>query len=110
MPMGVIEVDPRKANLGTLKLNARQTVKFTVYNKGTAPLKISKVYLQKSGTVQFDGKKNGDLIIDQGKNKQITASFDVKKTGRFLELVIFECDARNSSKKGYKTIMLGTVK
>ena len=108
-PMGKILVEPRKANLGVMHLHAVRNQTYAIRNVGNAPLTISRIYSKKSHAVYFDKHKSGPMVIGPGKTRHIEIAFKADKPGRFVELVYIACDARNSTKEGYKIVATGQV-
>ena len=101
---------PRKADLGTLRVGDIADQTYTIRNVGTAPLTIRRIYSKKSHTVLFDEKRNGPLVIPPGKGHPFGLEIRAEKPGRLIDLIFIQCDARNSSEKGYKVVATAEVK
>lgn len=104
IPMGVMEVEPRKVMVGTLASGAN-TVPLTVTNAGDAPMKVTAVKSQKFGATYWEG----ELTVAAGQSATVELAITPTKTGRFLDMVMVHSDARNDIGKGYKVVLLGEV-
>ena len=105
IPMGVLEVDPRKIALGEVKVGVAASGMITVKNTGDAPMKITKAVLKKAKTVCFEGS----VSIPAGKTHTISFSVTAPKTGRHIDYVLIHSDARNVTKKGYKVVVIANA-
>lgn len=103
IPMGVMEMDPRKVELGTLAAGRDNTVKLFVANTGDAPMKVSGVESQKFHKVYWQGEE----IVAPGQTATLELTISPEKAGRFLDIVMVHSDARNDIGKGYKAVLLG---
>lgn len=109
IPMGVLEVKPRKIVLdGELKINVPKAFTLAITNTGDADMEVSNIVSKKRKTVFYDADKQGKLIIGPGKIKTIKAIVVADKKGRMLDYVMVHSNARNVTKKGYKVILIGT--
>ena len=104
IPMGVMEVEPRKVQVGTLASGAN-TVPLTVTNAGDAPMKVTSVKSQKFGKTYWEG----ELTVAAGQSATIELSITPAEPGRYLDIVMVHSDARNDIGNGYKTVLTGTV-
>ena len=110
IPMAKIAIKPRKAKLGTIKINTEKTVPLNITNTGNAPLTITRIYSKRSNTTHFDAEKKGEIKIGAGKSKKIEINIKPQKTGRFLDVIQFDCNARNAGQKGvYKILATAKV-
>ena len=110
IPMGVIEMVPRKTEIGSLALNKARSVSIVLKNTGDAQLTVTKISSQKFNTVYFDGEKNGPVVIPAGQTQTIQILIAPTKAGRFLDSILIFSDARNDIGNGYKGILAGEVK
>ncbi|MEZ7196306.1 DUF1573 domain-containing protein [Pseudodesulfovibrio karagichevae] len=106
IPMGVMEVEPRKVDLGTLKAGQANAVSVRVTNAGDAPMKVTALKSQKFGKTYWQG----GLTVPAGQSVNIGFALEGLAPGRFLDMVMIHSDARNDIGKGYKAVLLGTVK
>lgn len=106
IPMGVMEVEPRKVDVGELAAGKANTVPLKLNNAGDAPIKVSAVKSQKFGKTYWQGEKT----VPAGQSATIDLTVSPESKGRFLDIVMIFSDARNDIGKGYKTVLLGTAK
>ncbi|WP_272699491.1 DUF1573 domain-containing protein [Desulfovibrio sp. Fe33] len=106
IPMGVMEIDPRKVDLGTLAADRPNKVSLKVANAGDAPMKVTAVKSQKFGKTYWVG----ELTVPAGQSADIAVTLEGLKAGRFLDMVMVYSDARNDIGKGYKAVLIGAVK
>lgn len=106
IPMGVMEVEPRKVELGTLKAGLPNDVSLTVTNAGDAPMTVTALKSQKFHKTYWQG----ELVVPSGQSAQIAFTLEGLPSGRFLDMVMVHSDARNDIGKGYKAVLIGTVK
>ncbi|MDD3311766.1 DUF1573 domain-containing protein [Pseudodesulfovibrio sp.] len=105
IPMGVMEVEPRKVDVGVLAAGKANPVSVQVRNAGDAPLKVTAVKSQKTGATYW----SGDLTVAPGQSAPLGFSVAPASAGRFLDVVMIHSDARNDIGKGYKAVLLGKV-
>ena len=109
IPMGVLEVKPRKiALIGNLKTNSPFPFNIAITNTGDADMEVSKIVSKKRGTVFFDAAKRGKLIIKPGKTVHIETSIISEEKGRMIDYIMIHSNARNVTSKGYKVVLIGT--
>ena len=106
IPMGVLEVKPRKLELGEVNIGVASTETIVIKNTGDATMKVTKVVSKKHKTVYFEGA----VSIMAGKSAEIPFSVIASKSGRYLDYVLIHSDARNVTKKGYKVVVTATAK
>jgi hypothetical protein len=109
IPMGVLEVDPRKIDAGSLSVGKTTTVPLVIKNTGDADMQITKVYSKKHATVYFEAVAGGPMVIRPGQTETISLELTPNKTGRYLDYVMIDSDGRNVTDKGYKVVVVGTV-
>lgn len=109
IPMGVIEMVPRKIEVGELTLNKGNTVQIVLKNTGNAALTLSRVASQKFNQVYFDGDQEGPIVIPAGQQRTVKITITPLKAGRFLDSILIFSDARNDIGNGYKGILAGEV-
>ncbi len=105
IPMGVMEVNPRKVDLGTLAADRPNKVSLKVANAGDAPMKVTAVKSQKFAKTYWEG----ELTVPAGQSADIAVTLEGLKAGRFLDMVLVYSDARNDIGKGYKAVLIGNV-
>ncbi len=109
VPMGVLEVKPRKIKLGSgLKTGTPIPVSFKIKNTGDADMKVTRIVLKKQKAVIFDRYENAAVIIKPGESRTIETNVSTDKPGRMLEYAMIHSDARNVTKKGYKVVLTAT--
>lgn len=106
IPMGVMEVEPRKVDVGALAANKPGRVPLTVTNAGDAPMKVSAVKSQKFRKTYWEG----ELTVAAGQSATIDLEITPAETGRYLDMVMVHSDARNDIGKGYKVVLIGSAK
>lgn len=101
-PAAKIQVAPRKIDLGKIKPLYSTKQGFVITNTGTLPLVIKRIYAKGSGTVYFDGTREGDMVIEPGATRKIKFEIVADKLGEQVrELITVESNARNAPKGGY---------
>lgn len=105
IPMGVMAVEPRKVELGTLKAGRPNPVSLTVANAGDAPMTVTALKSQKFHKTYWQG----ELVVPAGQSARIDFTLDGLASGRFLDMVMVHSDARNDIGKGYKAVLIGAV-
>lgn len=102
IPMGVLNVEPRKIELGEVAVGVAKPGTITVSNEGDATVTVNRMVSKKYKTVYF----NGSLSIPAGKTQTIPFSVTAPEAGRFLDYVmIYSPDARNVTPEGYKVVI-----
>ncbi|MBN1848478.1 MAG: DUF1573 domain-containing protein [Deltaproteobacteria bacterium] len=109
VPMGVLDVDPRKVSAGEIKINEPVKLLIMAKNTGDADLEITKVESKKSGMVFFDGATSGNMIIRPGEIREIPFEIVGKEAGRLLDYIMIYSNARNVTEQGYKVVVIATV-
>lgn len=111
VPMGVVEVKPRKLIVGDMPLGRVTTKDLKIVNSGDAAMSLTKVVSKKFKTVYFDAEKAGaPLEVKAGGEAVIKMELKPKKAGRYLDFVMIHGEARNITKKGYKVVVVGQGK
>lgn len=110
IPMGVVEVEPRKIDAGDLTLGQAKTVSLTIKNVGDADMLVTKVYSKKAETVHFDGQTAGPLTVKPGASVELPLELKPTEAGKYLDYVMIDSDARNVTDKGYKVVLVGVTK
>jgi hypothetical protein len=109
MPMGKIQVEPRKIELGAIKPGTVVTPSVTIANIGNAPLVIDRIQACKGNTVYFDGQKEGPLEIPAGGQRDLQLQIAAPQAGNLIEAICIQSNARNSGKRGYVIMAMGKV-
>lgn len=110
IPMGVLRMEPRKTIVGDLTANEKNEVQVILENEGDAPLTISRVVSQKSGTEYYTAGDTGGIEIPAGEKITLKLTVQPSEPGRYLERIVIYSDARNDIGKGYTGLLSGTVK
>ncbi len=103
-----LHVNPRKADLGMLRVGTAGKVRYTVTNIGVLPLVIKKIYSQANNQVYFDGTPK-EIMIEPGKEEVITLEITPQKSGPFSDRVTILSNAKNASKGAYIVMVIGQV-
>ena len=104
-PGAKVQVNPRKADFGSVKSGEAAKLQYTVTNTGTLPLVIKKIYSQGDNQVLFDGTTR-EMVVEAGKSETIILKIHPQKSGSFSDRIIIISNAKNAPKSGY--IVLGT--
>lgn len=110
MPMGVIQMAPRKTNVGELLLSKINGVPIILKNIGDASLKVFRIYSQKYKVEYFNGGKANPKTIPAGESLTVNLPLKPQKAGRFLDIILIYSDARNDIGRGYKGVLTGKAK
>jgi len=110
IPMGVLDVAPRKVEAGNMVVGKAVGLTISVKNTGDAPMRVDKIEAQKSGTIFLDAAKGGPMTLKPGEEKSLPVSVTATAPGNFVEYVMIFSDARNVTDKGYKVVVVGTAK
>lgn len=105
IPMGKMEVTPRKTVVKGLQKGVENNVGITVKNVGDAPMIVTKIVSKKKKATYWKGKRH----IKAGSSAVITIPVTPQKSGRFMDIIMLYSDARNDIGKGYKAVLTGTV-
>ena len=109
IPMGVLEVKPRKISLGGgFKTGSVIPVSFEIANTGDFDMEVTRIVLKKKKTILFDAAHSGVIIIKPGKKEKIETTITSDTSGRMLDYAMIHSDARNVTKKGYKVVVVAT--
>lgn len=109
IPMGVLKVNDRKINLGTIVAGTPAPFQIRVYNAGNAAMEITRLVSKKHGTVYFDAKKSGKIIVAPEETQIINSFVTSHKKGRFMDFIMIHSNARNVTDKGYKVVVKGNI-
>jgi len=108
IPMGVLEVEPRKVELGNLKIGTTTTYNLPIKNAGDADMKVSKVFLKKQDKDLLVENNLGELTIKPGETVYVACPVTSGEEGSYLEYVFIYSDARNVTEKGFKIVLIAT--
>lgn len=106
IPMGVMEVTPRKTQLGVLTSGKPNPVKVVVANAGDAAMTVTSVESRKFNTVYWAGK----LTVEPGQSASVAFAVRPDKPGLFMDIIMIHSDARNDIGDGYKAVLIGDTK
>lgn len=107
IPMGVLEVNPRKLDAGKMTLNEPVRLELALRNIGDADLRIQTIISQKQEKQHFDAARDGELIIAPGASKSVPLVMEARQKGRFMDYIMVHADARNVTEVGYKVVVVG---
>jgi hypothetical protein len=107
-PGAKMQVNPRKADLGTVNVGKAAKIRYRVTNTGALPLVIKKIYSQTNNQVYFDGVPK-HLEIEPGQAEDITIEITPKNLGPVSDRLIIVSNAKNASKSGYIVMVTGQV-
>jgi hypothetical protein len=107
LPMGNLEMVPRKTVVGDIKTGSENEVGILLKNVGDAPLTVTKVISRKFNTVYFDGSKTGNLTIEAGKTHKVNFKIRPLQRGEFIDIIMIYSDGRNDIGDGYKGVLAG---
>ncbi len=110
IPMGIIGLNPRKTDVGELKVNDRNKIQIVIENEGDAPLTVSKIYSNKYKVEYFSAADSKEIKIEAGRKYTMDLYVTPTEAGRFLDTILIYSDARNDIGKGYKGLLAGTAK
>lgn len=106
IPMGKMEVSPRKTVINGLQKNKTSLVGVNIKNIGDAPMVVSRITSRKTKVTYWEGSQK----IPAGKTLTIDIAVTPSKEGRFMDIIMVHSDARNDIGKGYKAVVIGVVK
>jgi len=106
IPMGVMEVTPRKTKLTGLVNGKFTSAKIMIKNAGDAPMVVTSLQSRKFKTTYWEGK----ITLKAGESAAIEFAVKPKKIGRFMDIIMVHSDARNDIGKGYKAVLIGEAK
>jgi hypothetical protein len=106
-PGAKIQVTPRKLEAGSMKKGALKKLTLSVNNSGALPLIIKKIFEKGGGAIYFDGTKQGDIVIEAGKTRQLEIDYKPEKSGQFTEVVLVDSNAKNAPKAGFAFMITG---
>ncbi|WP_461208620.1 DUF1573 domain-containing protein [Desulfocurvus sp. DL9XJH121] len=106
VPMGVMEVTPRKTEVGALVAGKANPVKIVVTNAGDAPMTVTSVESRKFGKVYW----RGSLAVAPGRSADVAFEVAPGGPGRFMDIIMVHSDARNDIGQGFKAVLTGEAK
>lgn len=109
IPMGVLEVRPRKVSAGEIRVDRPAQLVIPMKNTGDADMIVTRVVSKKHGTVYFDATTGGDMSLRPGETREVPIQIVAAKPGRYLDYVMIHSNARNVTARGYKVVVLGTA-
>jgi len=105
VPMGVMEVVPRKTVVSGLEAGKASPAKIVLKNAGDAPMTVTAIKSRKFKTVYWQG----EITLAPGESTPVAFVVKPKKQGRFMDIVMVHSDARNDIGKGFKAVLTGTA-
>ena len=106
IPMGAVEVEPRKIEIGEIRVGVPAPGVIIVKNIGDAPTRLTKAVSKKYGTVFL----KEEVTVPPGETYRIPFVITASKLGRFLDYILIHADARNVTNKGYKVVITATAR
>ena len=110
MPMGVLEMTPRKTDAGELAVGKDNPISIIIANTGDAELTVTRIVSKKFDKVYFDGQASGNIVIPSGRQHKVSFAIRPEEPGPLLDTIMIYSDARNDIGNGYKGLLSGTVK
>lgn len=107
IPMGKLEMVPRKTTVGALKTGHENVVSILLENVGDAHLTVTKVVSRKFDTVYFDGSATGNITIQAGQTQNFKFRVTPPQSGEFIDIIMIYSDGRNDTGDGYKGVLAG---
>jgi hypothetical protein len=99
-PAAKIRVEPRKISLQGIEASEGKKQIVAGTNEGSLPLTIVRIQSRDGSIVYFDGKKQGNIVIESNQTKSIELQFAGKKN-QSQEYILIESNAKNAGKTGY---------
>ena len=110
MPMGELEVAPRKIVVKGLIKGQESLVPMLVKNVGNDTLTLTNIVSKKHKTVLYDAAIKGSIVLAPGESRIVKLPVTPTKAGRFLDFfMVHATDGRNVYDKGYKAVVVGQV-
>ncbi len=106
IPMGVVEVKPRKFSAGDVVVGQKAERHIVVKNVGDKEFEVTKVFSKKHHTIYFDATVDQKVVIHPGQSKSFPITITAIKAGRYLDYVMIYANARNVTAKGYKVVVV----
>ncbi len=106
IPMGVMEVTPRKTSVDGLSNGKATPAKIMIKNAGDAPMIVTAIKSRKFKTTYWQGS----LKLEAGQTAPVEFLVTPNKSGRFMDIIMVYSDARNDIGKGYKAVLIGQAK
>jgi hypothetical protein len=100
-PAAKIAVEPRKIVLESNASGLRKEQLLSITNMGSLPLVVSLIHSKDGNAVYFDGKKQGNLVIEPNQKKAVPIELSVEGKEGKQEYIIIESNAKNAGKTGY---------
>ena len=110
IPMGVLEMAPRKTDLGELAVGKDNQVSIVIKNTGDAELRVSRIISRKFDSVYFEANQADAIVIPAGREQKVDLMVKPVKPGHFMDIIMIYSDARNDIGNGYKGVLTGKVK
>ena len=107
IPMGVLEVNPRKLDAGKMGLNQPARLELEIRNVGDADLRVRSIVSQKQEKQHYNAEKDGELIITPGAAKSLPLTVEARQKGRFMDYIMIHADGGVVSGVGYKVVVVG---
>ena len=108
--MGVLEVEPRKIELGDLKVGETTTYNLPIKNTGDADMAGSKILLKKKGIDLLSEGNFGELAIKPGETVYVPCPVKSDEEGVLIEYIFIHSDARNVTDAGFKIVLMANFK
>lgn len=105
IPMGVLEVSPRKIALENIKVGQESTHTITIKNTGDAPMMVDRLDSRKFEKSYWKGQ----ALITPGASLDFEIVVTPEEAGTFTDFLMVYSDARNDFGKGYKAVLSGVA-
>jgi hypothetical protein len=106
-PGAKIQVTPRKVEVGSLKTGVSKKITLAINNGGALPLSIKKIFGKTNGAQYFDGVKQGEIVVEAGKTRQLEIEYKPVKSGQFTDVILIDSNAKNAPKGGFALMIVG---
>jgi hypothetical protein len=108
-PAAKIRVEPRKHRLGFIKQGAVRNLIYTIKNEGRKPLVVTRIFAKEDTAVYFDGKKEGNLVIEPKESRVFEIGFKPVGAGPFTQVIFFDSNATNARHGRYAIMLIGEI-
>jgi hypothetical protein len=99
-PGAKIRVEPRKIVLQGIEVSEGKKQIVSVTNEGSMPLAIALIRSKDGSRVYFDGKKQGNIVVEPNQTTSLELKLAAKKE-QSQDYILIESNAKNAGKTGY---------
>jgi hypothetical protein len=105
-PSAKIAVTPRRVLLDGEERTTGKIQPFSIVNKGTLPLEITRIHYRDGSKVFLDGASEGNLVVEPNQTVTLELQLDPdNETEPVQKYILLECNARNAGESGYFLIV-----